>query len=66
MKLKNILLSSLVFGGLMFSSCTGFLDEDSNPNTLSPSVFWKMNQILKKAWSVFMLHCSQTRLGQLL
>lgn len=48
MKLKNILLSSLVFGGLMFSSCTGFLDEDSNPNTLSPSVFWKNESDIEK------------------
>ena len=48
MKLKNILLSSLVFGGMLFSSCTGFLDEDSNPNTLSPSVFWKNESDIEK------------------
>ena len=43
MKIKNILMTALVLGGMAsMSSCSGsFLDEDRNPNSLSPSVFWK-------------------------
>ena len=41
MKFKNILLYAALLSGMSFSSCTDFLDEDSNPNALSPSIFWK-------------------------
>lgn len=36
-------MTALVLGGMAsMSSCSGsFLDEDRNPNSLSPSVFWK-------------------------
>ncbi|MEG2848901.1 MAG: RagB/SusD family nutrient uptake outer membrane protein, partial [Bacteroidales bacterium] len=30
------------------SSCTGFLDEESNPNYLTPSTFWKSEGDIKK------------------
>ena len=36
MKFKNILLYAALLSGMSFSSCTDFLDEDSNPNALSP------------------------------
>ena len=32
MKFKNILLYAALLSGMSFSSCTDFLDEDSNPN----------------------------------
>ena len=41
MKFKNILLYAALLSGMSFSSCTDFLDEDSNPNALSPGIFWK-------------------------
>ena len=31
MKFKNILLYAALLSGMSFSSCTDFLDEDSNP-----------------------------------
>ena len=40
MKFKNILLYAALLSGMSFSSCTDFLDEDSNPNALSPGIFW--------------------------
>lgn len=48
MNIRNILIgiSSIC---LMLSSCTGsFLDEDSNPNSLSPSNFWKSEDDIMK------------------
>ncbi len=42
MKFKNIILFASLFGSIGFSSCTGsFLDENRNPNALSPNIFWK-------------------------
>ncbi|MGN0195290.1 MAG: RagB/SusD family nutrient uptake outer membrane protein [Candidatus Cryptobacteroides sp.] len=41
MKIKNILLGLSLAGGLAFTACSGLLEEDRNPNSLSPSVFWK-------------------------
>ena len=39
---------------MSFSSCTDFLDEDSNPNALSPSIFWKSEgDIMKGLTSVY-------------
>ncbi len=54
MKVKNIFLSALLLGSLLVS-CTGsFLDEDRNPNALSPSIFWKNEaDILKGLTSVY-------------
>ena len=40
MKLKHILIAALA-AITSFTSCTGFLDENSNPNYLTPSTFWK-------------------------
>ena len=54
MKFKNILLYAALLGGMSFSSCADFLDEDSNPNALSPSVFWKNEgDIMKGLTSVY-------------
>lgn len=40
--MKNILLLAALSGGLTMTSCSGsFLDEDMNPNYLSPATFWK-------------------------
>lgn len=42
MKLKNILIFASLVGSTLLASCTGsYLDEDRNPNALSPSIFWK-------------------------
>ena len=53
--LKNILLAAAVCGGLSLTACTGsFLDEDSNPNVLSPSTFWQSEtDILKGLTSAY-------------
>lgn len=53
--LKNIVLATLLTGGASLTSCTGtFLDEDSNPNVLSPSTFWKSeSDIMKGLTSVY-------------
>ena len=40
MKLKHILIAALA-AITSFTSCTVFLDENSNPNYLTPSTFWK-------------------------
>ncbi len=54
MKFKNILLYAALLSGMSFSSCTDFLDEDSNPNALSPSIFWKSEgDIMKGLTSVY-------------
>lgn len=54
MKFKNILLYAALLSGMSFSSCTDFLDEDSNPNALSPSVFWQNEgDIMKGLTSVY-------------
>ena len=53
MKFKNILLYAALLSGMSFSSCTDFLDEDSNPNALSPGIFWKSEgDIMKGLTSV--------------
>lgn len=41
MKAKNIIIAAITLCMVSFSACTGFLEEDVNPNALSPSVFWK-------------------------
>lgn len=42
MKIKNILLCVSLMGSMSLASCTGtFLEEDRNPNSLSPNIFWK-------------------------
>lgn len=46
MKFKNILLYAALLSGMSFSSCTDFLDEDSNPNALSPSISGRVKGIL--------------------
>lgn len=48
MKLKNILFGSVLFGSSLLSSCTGFLDENVNPNALSPSIFWQNETDIEK------------------
>ena len=54
MKFKNILLYAALLSGMSFSSCTDFLDEDSNPNALSPGIFWKSEgDIMKGLTSVY-------------
>ena len=53
MKFKNILFAVLL-SGISFSSCADFLDEDSNPNALSPGNFWKSEgDIMKGLTSVY-------------
>lgn len=54
MKIKNIILYTTLIGSMSLSSCADFLNEDINPNELSPSVFWKSEQdILKGLTSVY-------------
>lgn len=55
MKLKNIILCASFLGSLVLSSCTGsFLEEDRDPNSLSPNLFWKSeNDIMKGLTSVY-------------
>ena len=50
MKIRDILLCTSILGSLfMTSSCTGsFLDEDTDPNSLSPNIFWKNEADIKK------------------
>lgn len=49
MKRRNILLCASILSGLCLSSCTGgFLDEDRNPNSLSPNIFWKSEADIMK------------------
>ncbi|MEF9932409.1 MAG: RagB/SusD family nutrient uptake outer membrane protein, partial [Bacteroidales bacterium] len=47
MNIKNILIAFLAIT-MGLSSCTGFLDEESNPNYLTPSTFWKSEGDIKK------------------
>lgn len=56
MKIKSItlLILSAFLWIFLQNSCTGFLDEDYNPNELSPSIFWKNeDDILKGLTSVY-------------
>ena len=54
MKIKNIILYTALLGSMSLSSCADFLNEDINPNELSPSIFWKNEQdILKGLTSVY-------------
>jgi len=55
MKLKNICIAAIALFMVSITACTGgFLDEDSNPNALSPSVFWKSEaDIVKGLTSVY-------------
>lgn len=47
--MKNILLLAALSGSLAMTSCSGsFLDEDMNPNVLSPSTFWKSEADIMK------------------
>ena len=47
--MKNILLLAALSGGLTMTSCSGsFLDEDMNPNYLSPATFWKSESDIMK------------------
>lgn len=48
MKIRTILFSCIALGTITLSSCTGFLDEETNPNALSPSIFWKNEADIKK------------------
>ena len=54
MKLKNIFIAGLALN-LGLSACTGtFLDENTNPNYLTPSTFWKSEgDILKGLTSAY-------------
>ncbi len=47
MKLKYIIVA-VVAALTGLSSCTGFLDESSNPNYLTPSTFWKNEGDIEK------------------
>lgn len=47
MKLKYIYIAFLAMT-MGLSSCTGFLDETSNPNYLTPSTFWKNEGDIQK------------------
>lgn len=55
MKMKNICICLFVTGCMLLPSCTGsFLDEDRNPNSLSPNIFWKNeSDIMKGLTSVY-------------
>ena len=48
-------MAALLMGGMTLSSCSeAFLNEDRNPNYLSPSVFWKNeSDIMKGLTSVY-------------
>lgn len=46
MKIKNILLGVALLGGL--TACADFLEENSNPNYLSPGTFWKSEEDIMK------------------
>lgn len=48
MKLKKIYYCAMLLGSMLYTSCTGFLDEEVNPNALSPSVFWKNEADIEK------------------
>ena len=49
MKIKNILLYISIAAGILLSSCTdSFLEEDRNPNDLSPGIFWKSEADIMK------------------
>lgn len=39
--MNKIIEAALLTCVMSFCSCTGFLNEDRNPNTLSPNIFWK-------------------------
>lgn len=64
MKFKNILLYAALLSGMSFSSCTDFLDEDSNPNALSPGIFWKSEGDIMKGLTVYTERCSRMHLGR--
>lgn len=55
MKAKYIyLLCAVVAGGLFFPSCSDFLEEERNPNALSPDLFWQSEEdIMKGLTSVY-------------
>ena len=54
MKTKYILLCAAVAGGMLFPSCSDFLEEEVNPNALSPSLFWQSEEdIMKGLTSVY-------------
>lgn len=54
MKVKDILQCMVLGSGILFSSCTDFLDEDKNPNALSQSQFWQSEEdIMKGLTSVY-------------
>lgn len=54
MKFKNILLYTVLLGGMSFTSCADFLDEEINPNSLSPNLFWKSEaDIIKGLTAVY-------------
>ena len=54
MKAKYILLCAAVAGGLFFPSCSDFLEEERNPNALSPDLFWQSEEdIMKGLTSVY-------------
>lgn len=48
MKVKNILLYTAFLSGAFFSSCSDFLDEDKDPNSLSVSQFWQSEEDIMK------------------
>lgn len=51
-RINNYIIALMLTLGL--SSCTGFLDEDRDPNYLTPSVFWKSEaDILKGLTSAY-------------
>lgn len=47
MKARNIIISLLACGAL-FTSCTDFLEEKSNPNYLTPETFWQSEADIDK------------------
>lgn len=54
MKVNDILQCMVLGSGILFSSCTDFLDEDKNPNALSQSQFWQSEEdIMKGLTSVY-------------
>ena len=47
--MKKYISLWMLFSVLLFSACeSGFLDEDNNPNSLSPGTFWKSKNDIKK------------------
>ena len=54
MRINRYLLYAAIASGVFFSSCSDFLEEETNPNALSPALFWQSEEdIMKGLTSVY-------------